>query len=216
MKKKLKLLIADDHPIINIGIKALFAGHPEYEIVGFAEDGFELMEKAKITKPDIIIMDIKMPKMDGNETTREVLKCFPDTKVIILSMHNERDYAVEALRAGAMGFVVKGSSSEDILRAIEYAKSDKRFLSAEVSDKILDGYVINKNPDPLESLTELEIQILKLIAEGASSKEIANKLSKSVPTIKKYRNTIMKKLNVTDMAGMIRFAVSKGLISTSF
>lgn len=212
--REVKILIADGHPILRKGIKAVFDDQPGYAIVGIAEDGIKAVEEAGRTKPDVVIMDITMPKLDGIEATRRIIEENPEIKVIILSMHYNNQFAVEALRAGARAYVLKGSEADEVIKAAKNVMAGKRYVSPEVFEEILSGYYSRekKEPDPFDTLTDKEKEVLRLIAEGATSMEIGEILSKSVSSIKKYRTAIMKKLSVSDMAGMIRIAVSKGLI----
>lgn len=213
---KIKLFIADDHAIVRRGIKSLFQSNPDYEVVGEAEDGLSLLEKIKNANPDIIIMDITMPHIDGLMATKRITEDFPKTKVIILSMHSDRHFAIDAFRAGAMAYVVKGDDTNDITDAIEKVWMGKKFVSHCLADILFEDFVemikTNATLDPVNYLSKREREVLQLIAHGNRSKEIGEKLFISLATVKTHRSNIMKKLNIHDLPSLIKIAMQHGII----
>ncbi len=215
---RIKILIADDHPVLREGIKSLFANHSKYVVVGETEDGFKTIEKVSHIRPDIVIMDITMPNLDGLLATSRIIEDFPEVKVIVLSMHHEHHYVTEAFRAGAMGYVLKGSDPQEILIAVEKVASGRRYVSQPIADEMLSEYVDvikrERCTEPFDLLSHREREILRLIADGATSKEIAQKLFISVSTVKSHRINIMRKLKVSDTASLIKVAIKKGMVRT--
>ena len=216
--EKIKIYIADDYPVLRDGIKAVFASQPDFSVVGEAGDGIEALEGIAKLKPDIVIMDITMPRLNGITATKRIAEEHPDIKVIILSMHTDIHNAIDAFRAGARGYVLKDSPPEDILDAVRKVSGGAKYASPVVAEGLLDGFVeiIKKNQtdDPFDSLSQREREVLRMIADGATSKEVAEKLFVSVSTIKSHRNSIMKKLRVNDMAGLIKIAIRKGVVTS--
>ncbi len=213
----LKLLIADDHQIIIDGIKSLLEDEKELKVVGEATHGREVLEMLKILLPDVILMDIDMPVLNGIETTRMVKADHPGIKVLILSMHNESGLIKTLLSAGADGYVLKNADREELLGAIRMVSSGKSYFSADVT-RSLAGNEKPQSADfgkdnQMAELTTREIEIMKLIAEGYSNKEIGDQLFISHRTVDTHRTNLMKKLSVNNVAGIIRFAISNGFIS---
>ena len=213
---KVSIFIADDHPIIRDGLRGLFYGHRDYAVIGEAEDAMKALTAIEKTRPDIVIMDISMPGMDGLEATERITKEFPETKVIAFSIHDEEQYAVDAFRAGAMGYVLKGSDPSEVLASVEKVLSGERYASPAIASRLLSGFVnliqSEQSEDPFDTLTPREKEILKLVADGAKNKEIADKLFISPHTVKSHRGHIMSKLDVHDMAGLMKVAIRKQLI----
>ncbi len=210
---KVTILIADDHPIIRSGLKNLFEDDGRFEVVAEADSGLTALSEVETHKPDIVIMDISMPGMDGIEATRRIRKEFPDTKVIILSMHHEKQYAIDAFRAGASGYVLKGSDPKEVLESVRRVLDDGLYASPTVADRLLYSIVdlIKKEQvtEPYDTLTDREREIFGLIADGEKNREIAERLCISVHTVKTHRVNIMNKLDVHDMAGLMRIAIKK-------
>lgn len=215
--KKTRIFIADDHPVLRNGIKALLSGCPDYEIVGEAENGAAALKGISALKPDLVIMDITMPDMNGITVTRRIADELPDTKVIILSMHSDLSHPIDAFRAGALGYVLKDSEPNDILRAVERVRNGGKYASPAITEDLLNDFVdvIKKDheKDPFDTLSQREKEILKHIADGSTSREIAGKLFISLATVKSHRNNIMKKLKVNDMASLIKTAIKKGIVN---
>ena len=214
--ERIKLFVVDDHPVVREGIKTFFSNLPDYIVVGEAEDGLKVFEKVADLKPDIVIMDITMPYLDGIQVTRRVTDEFPETKVIVLSIHHDRDYAIEAFKAGAMAYVVKGAYLSEILMAVERALEGKMYASSSVADDLLSDYVdivkSDSSIEPFDSLSRREKEVLKLVANGATNNEIADELHISISTVKSHRKTIMRKLNVNNIASLVKIAIQKRLV----
>lgn len=214
--KKTSIFIADDHPVLRSGIRSLLNDVPEFSVVGEAENGAEALETISRLKPEVIIMDITMPGLNGIEATKRITEESPDSRVIILSMHKDVFHAIDAFRAGALAYVLKDSDPGELLEAVKRVGQGQKYASPAVTQELLSDFVdiIKKDQtqDPFESLSSREREIVKLIADGSTSKEIAERLFISVSTVKSHRNHIMKKLKVNDMASLIRIAIRKGFV----
>jgi DNA-binding NarL/FixJ family response regulator len=213
MKKRIKLLLVDDHPVVRKGIISCLARHEHLQIVGEAEDGQDAMRKARELMPDIVLMDIDMPEMDGLAVTELLRKEIPKIKVLILSMHSNTEYVMRIIQSGASGYILKEAPAEDLVRAIDLVNDGEAFFSPEVARAALNKYVRGGGEDGSAQLTNREREVLVQIAEGLSNKEIANKLGVGVRTVETHRERIMRKLNIHSVAGLTKFAISKGLIS---
>ena len=211
-KKKIKLLVVDDHPVVRGGLRSCLAKVSHLECIGEAADGEEAMRKARELTPDIILMDINMPHMDGLAVTELLRKEVPTTKVIILSMHSNREYVLRIIQAGARGYVLKEAPQEELVRAIEAVSAGEAFFSPDIARIALNQYVNNEGQPPIGKLTEREREVLVLIAEGKSNKEIASHLDLGVRTVETHRERIMRKLNIHSVAGLTKFAIAHGLI----
>lgn len=208
--KKIQVLLADDHAILRKGIRMLIDSQADMEVVGEAKTGREAIEEAQRLKPDIVVMDISMPELNGIEGTRQICDSLPHTRVVALSMHKDAVYVREILRAGARGYLVKDSEDDDLLRAIRSVHRGEAFLSPSISDAILVDYrrfVSN----PIDLLTSREREILAMIAEGKSNKDIANALNLSVYTVESHRGSLMEKLNLHNTGDIVRFGIRNGL-----
>jgi DNA-binding NarL/FixJ family response regulator len=217
--KKIKLLLAEDQTIVREGIHSLLEKSVDFEVVGEAEDGREAIKKVEELAPDIVLMDIRMPGLNGIEATGQIKKHFPNVKVIILSMHTDEEYIFEALRAGASGYILKHAAHEELFSAIRAAYENNIFLSPSVSKKVVEAYSqFNKGiiPEPsvLDKLTQREREVLQLIAEGKSSKEISNLLFISTATVETHKSHLKEKLGLRKTADLIRFAYRKGIPGT--
>jgi len=214
--KKIRVFIADDHPVLRDGLKATFSQMSDFDVAGEAQTGAETIEKVASLKPDVIIMDITMPDIDGITATRRITEASPEAKIVILSMHTDVHHAIDAFRAGATAYVLKDSRPEELLHAVRKVVGGEKYASPSVAEGLLNDFVdvIKKGQshDPFDSLSDREKEVLALIADGATSKEIGEKLFISVSTVKSHRNNIMKKLNLNDMAGLIKMAIRKGII----
>jgi DNA-binding NarL/FixJ family response regulator len=213
MKKRIKLLLVDDHPVVRKGINSCLARHEHLQIVGEAADGVEALKKARELMPDIVLMDIDMPEKDGLEVTELLRKELPKIKVLILSMHSNTEYVMRIIQSGASGYILKEAPTEELVRAIDIINTGEAFFSPEVARAALNKYVRGGADDPAAQLTNREREVLVQIAEGLSNKEIANKLGVGVRTVETHRERIMRKLNIHSVAGLTKFAISKGLIS---
>ena len=213
----IRLLIADDHQIIIDGIKSLLEDEDWLKVIGEAGNGRAVLDFLKVLTPDVILMDIDMPVLNGIEATKLIKEKFPHVKVIILSMHNESGLIKTLLKTGADGYVLKNADRSELLEAIKMVSGGKSYFSADVTRSLAVG---DENPgsglhkeNKVADLTTREIEILKLIAEGYSNKEIGDKLFISHRTVDTHRTNLMKKLDVNNVAGIIRFAISNGFIS---
>ena len=214
MKSRIKLLLVDDHPVVRRGISSCLARQERLTIVGEAADGLEAVRKAKELNPDIILMDIDMPHMNGLAVTEVLRRELPSIKVLILSMHSNTDYVLRIIQSGARGYVLKEASTEELVRAIETVESGEAFFSPDVARVALNQFVRGPGTGPNASqLTNREREVLVQIAEGLSNKEIASHLGVGVRTVETHRERIMRKLDIHSVAGLTKFAISKGLIS---
>ena len=215
----MKILIADDHGIVRDGLKSLINKQSDMEVVGEAEDGRVAVQLTKEVNPDIVIMDISMPNLNGVEAVHEILQYKPDTKIIILSMYTDKHIVKESLEAGASGYVLKSYLFDELLKALEAVKTNECYLSPRIAGIVVDDYVnqksAGKNKESIK-LTARERQILQLIAEGKTVKEIARILHISPKTADANRRKIMKKLGLFNIAELTKYAIREGLTSLDF
>lgn len=216
MKRPYKIMIAEDHTILRQGLRALLSSDPDFQIVGEAEDGREAVRSAETLSPDLILMDLSMPKMTGTEAIREIRKRSKDTKIVVLTVHKGEDYVLSALKAGADGYVLKDANRDELATAIKKVLEGKRYLSPDISGKVIEGYLEGKKAlktkTSWDTLTQREREILKLIAEGYKNKEVAESLFISVKTVQKHRSNLMEKLDLHNTAALTVFAIEKGLV----
>lgn len=210
--KKIRILLADDHAILRKGVRMMIDAEEDLEVVGEAKTGREAIDEARNLKPDIVIMDVSMPELNGIEGTRRICEELSQTKVIGLSMHRDAVYVREILRAGARGYLLKDSEEDDLIRAIRAVARGEAFLSPAVSDAVLSDYRKHVS-NPVDLLTSREREVLTMIAEGKTNKEIANALNLSVYTIESHRGSVMDKLNLHNTGDIVRFAIRNGLMS---
>lgn len=220
--KKTRLLIADDHSVVRGGIRLVLKSAPEFRIVAEAEDGEQAVELARRHKPDVVIMDISMPKLNGIEATAMLKKQDPGVKVIILTVHEEEEYVYQILRAGASGYVLKSAGKKEIFDAIKSAMTGERFFSPGISNIIIESFVKRAREtaakpeliaaQPGNSLTKRETEILQYIAQGYTNRKIAETLFLSIRTINTHRTNLMQKLNIHDTARLVRYAIETGLV----
>ena len=206
----IQVLLADDHVVVRQGLKVLLE-REGFHVVAEASDGQQAVQLAKQFQPDVAVLDVAMPILNGLDAAREIQKVSENTKPIILTMHTENHYILEALQAGAKGFVMKTHAAEDLVHAIREASRGRTYLSPEVSQTVVQAYQdkIDIRPEPL---SPRERQVLQLIAEGKSTKEVAGLLNISVKTAETYRRRIMVKLDVHETAGLVRYAIRRGMI----
>jgi DNA-binding NarL/FixJ family response regulator len=207
----IRIVMAEDHQIVRQGFKALLE-QDGFEVVGEAGDGHEAVRLIEKLKPDVAIVDIAMPLLNGIDVAREVPRVSPDTRTILLTMHTDSSYILEALRAGVTGYLVKTRAVEDLTKAIREVCRGAVYLSSNVSREAVDAYLANGDVDP-NPLTARERQVLQLVAEGRSTKEVASVLGISVKTAESHRCRIMRKLGIHQTAGLVRFAIRQGMIS---
>lgn len=211
--KSIRIVLADDHALVRAGFRTLLE-QLGAQVVGEAKDGREAVQIATALKPDVVLMDISMPGLNGLEATTRLVRDCPGVRVIILSMHDSAEYARRAIRAGALGYLLKDSSGAELEMAIRAVAAGKTYLSPGISMHILSDYSkkIRTESDPLDRLTTRQREILQLIAEGHSRKEIAQRMNISVKTFDTYRAQLMDHLDIHDVAGLVRFAARAGLI----
>jgi two-component system response regulator NreC len=207
----IKILLADDHSLVRQGFKMILSAQSDMQIVGEAANGREAVELAEKLQPDLVIMDVTMPELNGIEATRRVTTAAPRARVLALSMHKDAVYVREILRAGARGYLLKDSVDADLLAAVRSVAKGEGYLSPGVSDAVLTDYRKHVT-DPLDLLTSREREVLQLIAEGKTNKEIATLLNLSVYTVEAHRGRIMEKLNLHSTGELVRFALRNGLI----
>lgn len=214
--QRIKVLIADDHTLVREGIRSLLSNYSDVEVVGEATNGREAMDKTRSLHPDIVLMDIAMPGLGGLEATLEIRSSFPGTRVLVLTQYDNREYVYRFLKAGASGYVLKKAASTDLVAAIRAVYQGGSFLYPEVAQTVIDGFIgkaaSDLAEDPYEKLTDREKQVLKLIAEGLSNKEIADTLCVSVKTVMGHRTHLMEKLDLHSKTELVKFAIRKGLI----
>ena len=216
-----EILLVDDHKIMRDGLKAILRHSEEFHVAGEAENGAEAVQFCRRQKPDIVLMDIGLPGLSGIDATTEILRHSPETRVIILSMYDDEHSVVSAIRSGARAFVLKKVSDNDLIDALRTVAKGGSYLSPQVSDKLLariqrGDLESRRSPSALDGLSPRELQVLRLVAEGKTSKEIAVMLDLGLQTVRSYRKTMMKKLNVNNVAGLTQLALSAGLTRSPF
>ena len=212
--KPIRVLLAEEHVIVRAGFCALLRRIEGVEVVAEANDGREALQLVETHRPDVVLMDISMPVMNGLEATERLRRRFPDVRVIILSMHSSEEYVLRALRAGAAGYLLKDADTAELEIALRAVAAGEMYLSPPVSRQVISDYIrrIGDMPTPLERLTPRQREVLQLIAEGRTMKEIAHILGISVKTVEAHRQQLMEKLDIHDQAGLIRYALRVGLV----
>lgn len=213
---KIRIVMADDHRLFRMGLRQLIEKHPEVSIVGEAATGLEALSIVKEATPDIVLMDISMPELNGIEAARRILDDDPDVRVIIISMHSDRRYVMETLRVGAKAYLLKDSTPDEIFRAIQRVMNNQFYLSPQISEQVIAGFLQSGNtglPSPYEILSGREREVLQLLAEGKSTKQIAEVLNLSTKTIETHRMHIMDKLKLHSLPELTRYALREGLTS---
>ena len=213
----IRILLADDHAVMRTGLRLVLERQPDFRVVAEASDGREAVSLAQQHKPDVVVMDIGMPNLNGIEAARQLTASVPEAPVVILSMHSDEAYVLRALKAGARGYLLKESAESDLIAAIRAVHNGKAFFSPAVSRMLVEDYVRQLQDreieDSYELLTTREREVLQLIAEGRSNKEIANVLNVSLYTVESHRGNLMEKLNLHTVPELILYAVRKGVIS---
>jgi len=212
--KRIRILVADDHAVVRQGFKMILDAQADMEIVGEAGNGREAVELAEQLHPDVVVMDVSMPELNGIEATRRLATSVPRARVVALSMHKDSVYVREILRAGARGYLLKDSGAADLVAAIRAVASGESYLSPAVSNAVLDDYRKHAT-NPIDLLTSREREVLQLLAEGKTNKEIAGVLNLSVYTVEAHRGRIMEKLNLHSIGELVLFAVRNGLIESA-
>jgi DNA-binding NarL/FixJ family response regulator len=218
MDLKKRVFIVEDHRLFREGLKAMLSPNPEYEIVGEAEDGLEAVRLIRKSKPDLLLLDLSMPRMDGFSVLREIKAEMPQVKILVLSIHESDQYVLQAFEARADGYAIKDSSREELRVAIHSVLDGKKYISPGIAGNVLDGFLDGrktlKSKSAFETVTDREKEVLKLLGEGYQNKEIADMLHISVKTVEKHRANIIAKLDLHNAAALTAFAYEHGLIST--
>ena len=218
--RKIRVLLADDHTVVRQGLRALLAAEEDIEIVGEAENGRQALQLVKKMLPDVVVMDIAMPVLNGVEATRQITRYVPSVKVLVLSTYSNDEYVEQLTEAGAAGYLVKQTAANDLLKAIREAFKGNAFFSPAIAKRLRDqcrqtyvtGQPVKRRSD---YLTTREAEVLQLIAEGRANKQIAAELCISIKTVEKHRQQVMNKLGIHDVAGLTRHAISKGIIESN-
>lgn len=210
------IVLADDHLVVRKGMRSLLESEPDFELVGEADDGLEAVQLVEHLTPDVVVLDLMMPGLNGIEVARQIRKRSPHTKVIILSMHADDEYVLEALRCGANGYVLKDAGATELVGAVRDVAEEKRYLSPELAERAIDAYVRQTQEttlDRYETLTDREREMLHLAAEGLTNTEIAARLSLSSRTVENHRANMMRKLGLRNQTELVRYAIKKGIIA---
>ena len=217
MEETHRIFIAEDHTIVREGLRSLLSSHQEFEVVGEAEDGRETIKGIEQCTPDLLLIDLSMPRMNGMEAIREIKRLSPETKILVLTIHQSEEYILPVLKAGADGYVLKNDTQAELLSAIRSVLGGKSYLSPGVSEKVIKGYIEGsktlKTKSSWDTLTAREREVLKLIAEGYKNREIAEQLCISVKTVVKHRANLMEKLDLHNISALTTFAIEKGLVT---
>ena len=213
---KIKVFLADDHQVVRDGLSMVLGAEDDIEVVGHAGDGRTAVREIARLAPDVVVMDVRMPEMNGIEATRRVLELCAKTKIVILSMAGSSEHVHDALTAGAIGYVLKDSAADEVVRAVRAAHKGKRFLSAQITETIAETFMNIKDfesrKSPIDRLSPREREVLHMVVNGKSSGEIAAALSLSPKTVDTYRSRIMKKLAVKGVSSLVKFAIEHGLV----
>ena len=217
--KKIALLLADDHAVVRQGLRALLEAEGDMVVVGEAENGREAVILAKKTLPDVVVMDVAMPGMNGLEATRQIVKNVPSAKVLVLTSYGDEDYVTQLMGAGAVGYLLKQTAAADLLKAIREVRGGSAVFSPVIAKRLRqqnrEAFTEGQQAVKPEKLTSREAEVLQLVAEGFANKQIASELSISIKTVEKHRQQAMNKLNIHDIAGLTRYAMSKGWVERS-
>lgn len=211
----ISVFLVDDHAVVRDGLRLLIETQSDMRVVGTASDGRSAVRQVLLTHPDIVIMDIAMPELNGVEATRQIREGSPHTKVVVLSMHSSSEHVFQALKAGAKGYLLKESAAAEVIDAIRAVQAGRRYLSEKIGNQVIDDYIKGRGTaeavSPLEKLSSREREILQLVVEGRSSADIAAVLYISPKTVETYRSRLMQKLGIDDLAGLVKFAIQHGI-----
>ena len=217
MKTPFRILLADDHTILRAGIRALLDMEPTFQVVGEVDNGKDAVYYAGQLKPDLIIIDLSMPKTNGTEAIQRIKSRYPETKILVLTVHKTEEYIHAALKAGASGYILKDDTSSELINAINNILQGKTHLSSSICGNVVLGYLAQPNTEKISSSTDLltmrEREVMKLIAEGQRNKDVAEYLSISLKTVEKHRSNMMKKLDLHSTSNITSFAIKNGLVT---
>lgn len=212
---KTRIVLADDHPVVRHGVRSLLQSDPDIIVVGEASEGIETVQMVEKLQPDVLVVDLMIPGLNGLEITRQVRQRSPQTRIVILSMHANEPYVLEALKNGASGYVLKDSSGTDLVAAVHQVAAGQRYLSPPLSERAVEAYMQKSQDssfDPYEGLTDREREVLQLAAEGLSNPDIAHRLSISPRTVETHRANLMRKLGLKTQTDLIRYALRRGIL----
>ena len=213
---KISVLLVDDHTVVRQGLRALLSSEEDMDVIGEAENGRQAVQMAKKSLPNVVVMDIAMPLLNGLEATRQICKAIPSTKVLVLTSYGDDEAVSSLMDAGACGYLIKQTAANDLLKAIREVHKGNAFFSPAIAKRLRDqcreAFTTGASPRRGSELTSRESEVLQLIAEGFSNKQIAAELAISIKTVEKHRQQVMNKLNIHDVAGLTRYAISKGLV----
>jgi two-component system, NarL family, response regulator NreC len=215
MMNKTRIVLADDHPVVRHGVRSLLQSDGDLAVIGEASDGIETVQMVEKLQPDVLVVDLMIPGLNGLEITRQVKQRSPGTRIIILSMHANEPYVLEALKNGASGYVLKDSSGTDLIQAIRAVAAGQRYLSPPLSERAVEAYMMKSQEtsyDAYEGLTDREREVLQLAAEGLSNPDIAGRLSISPRTVETHRANLMRKLGLKTQTDLIRYALKRGIL----
>ena len=211
----LTVLLADDHAVVRDGLRMILEAEPDIRVVGEAANGRQAVDRVRRLRPDVAVLDIAMPELNGIDAARLIRENHPASQVVMLSMHSSTEHVYRALRAGARGYVLKESAGAEVVEAVRSVARGRRFLSLSVEDAMVDDYLVRRrasaDTSPLDSLTAREREVLQMVVEGKSSKEIAPIAGISPKTVETYRSRIMSKLGIRDLPGLVKFAIEHGV-----
>lgn len=217
MNTRVRVLIADDHPLVRSGLRALLEREGEFQVIAEATDGFEAIDLAVLHKPDVVLLDVGMPRLNGSDAAQSISQKVPSARIVMLSMHSDEGYVLRALKAGARGYLLKASPEADVLAAIRAVSAGNAYFSPSVTKLLVEEYMVELRrrgvEDSYDLLSMREKEILQILASGKSNREIAELLFISVATVETHRNNIFQKLHLHNLAELILYAVRKGLIS---
>jgi DNA-binding NarL/FixJ family response regulator len=214
--KKIAVLLVDDHAVVRQGLRALIGAEGDMVVVGEAENGRQSVAQTKKLLPDVVVMDVAMPGMNGLEATRQIVRNVASAKVLVLTSYGDEDYVAQLLEAGAIGYLVKQTAAADLLRAIREVRGGNKFFSPAIAKRLRqqdrEAFLGRQSVSRIARLTSREAEVLQLVAEGLANKQIAAELSISIKTVEKHRQQAMNKLNIHDVAGLTRYAIAKGWV----
>lgn len=214
--KKIGVLLVDDHTVVRQGLRALLSSEEDIEVLGEAENGRQAVMLARKTPPDVVVMDVAMPLLNGLEATRQILKIVPTAKILVLTSYGDDDCVQMLMQAGAVGYLIKQTAANDLLKAIREVQRGNSYFSPSIAKRLRDqcreAFTSGQPARKSSQLTSREAEVLQLIAEGFSNKQIAGELNISIKTVEKHRQQVMNKLNIHDVAGLTRYAISKGMV----